>query len=230
MAFQIDIARPDDIPELTRVYLDAFASDADLLASFGTIPPPALFAGKVLDFKFMFSLGVTTSFKAVDTATGAIAAFSLFLDPLGDIQLPSIDEVQAAASKAAGTSNASKFPADWIKFEGMTWSLIRDMNKRSDVLDSVYEKWRNRQTDYSVSTLAVRPSYRRHGLGSQLIQAGLNFADAKGAPVTVMASSMGLPLYLKLGFEKVEEIELDFGKYGLETETMLIRKPKSNTS
>ena len=62
--------------------------------------------------------------------------------------------------------------------------------------------------------LAVRPKYHRLGLGSLLIKAGLEAADAANSKVYIIASPMGLPLYVRHGWMKVDEITVDMGKYG----------------
>ena len=62
--------------------------------------------------------------------------------------------------------------------------------------------------------LAVRPRYHRRGLGSRLIRSGLEAADAARSKIYIIASPMGLPLYRRLGWEKLDEIVVDMRKYG----------------
>ncbi len=47
-----------------------------------------------------------------------------------------------------------------------------------------------------------------------LIRPGLEAADKAGMQTYIEASPDGLPLYLRLGWEPVDEMVLEMGKYG----------------
>ncbi len=59
----------------------------------------------------------------------------------------------------------------------------------------------------------------------------LPVAEDLRASIFLIASPSGLPVYLRNGWEKVEEITLDFSKFGsddvLESATCMIRKAKA---
>ena len=75
--------------------------------------------------------------------------------------------------------------------------------------------------------MAVSPCYRGHGLEARLLQVGLDIADEREANVFTLARSVEeLSLYLEHGFKVVEEIEMDYGKYGRGKESYLIREPE----
>ena len=86
-------------------------------------------------------------------------------------------------------------------------------------------------TETSISVLhilAVHPSYHRLGLGTKLILPGLVDADRAGAQTYVEASPAGLPLYLRHGWEQVDEMVLDMRPYGgdgMEHQPFLMREP-----
>ena len=76
--------------------------------------------------------------------------------------------------------------------------------------------------------LAVRPQYHRLGLGSSVIKAGLAEADAIGSKVYVIATPMGLPLYKKHGWIKMDEVVVDMRRYGgsdIIIQEALVREP-----
>lgn len=76
--------------------------------------------------------------------------------------------------------------------------------------------------------LAVRPQYHRRGIGSLLIKAGLDVADEAMSKVYVFSTPVGLPLYLRHGWKKVDELVVDMGKYGgsgVIVEEHLVREP-----
>lgn len=52
--------------------------------------------------------------------------------------------------------------------------------------------------------LGTRPDYHGRGLGSMLLQWGLDRADRDGLEVYLSASPAGRPLYEKRGFQVVE--------------------------
>ena len=75
--------------------------------------------------------------------------------------------------------------------------------------------------------LTIRPNFHRLGLGTLLIKEGLNAADAAGSKVYIIASPMGLPLYLRHGWKRVDEVAVDMRKYGgssVVVEEMLLRE------
>lgn len=82
-----------------------------------------------------------------------------------------------------------------------------------------------------MSLLAVRPEYQRKGLGSLLLTPVLELADKENAKTFVQASGKGLGLYLKHGWEEVDEIVLDFSPYGGAKHAktaLLIREPRAS--
>ena len=79
--------------------------------------------------------------------------------------------------------------------------------------------------------LYVRPEYQRKGLGSRLVQWGIEKADELGLPGYVEGTDKGTGLYLKFGFEEVARNSVDLvpwgGKEGqVHTFTCLYREPK----
>ena len=78
--------------------------------------------------------------------------------------------------------------------------------------------------------LAVSPTHQRLGLGSKLIRRGLEAADKDGAQTFIEASPAGLPLYLKHGWEPVDELVIDMrphGGEGIEVNPSLMREPNA---
>jgi hypothetical protein len=63
-----------------------------------------------------------------------------------------------------------------------------------------------------------------------LIRPALEAADEAGAKAYVEASPFGLPLYLKHGWEPVDELVIDIRPHGgpdIEVEKLLMREPKA---
>lgn len=62
-------------------------------------------------------------------------------------------------------------------------------------------RWAEKQINLSV--LAVLPEFRRHGVGTMMVNWGINVAAEKGWPVTVCASPLGQLLYARLKFNVI---------------------------
>lgn len=83
-----------------------------------------------------------------------------------------------------------------------------------------------------LNLLAVSRAHHRQGLGGLLLREPLMRADARGAKTYIEASPAGLPLYLRLGWEPVDEIVLDLDRHnvargsGKHTEKCLMRSPR----
>ncbi len=58
------------------------------------------------------------------------------------------------------------------------------------------------------------PAYQRRGAGAKLLEWGLERADQLGLPAYLESSKVGYRLYKRHGFEDVDEIVTDLGKWG----------------
>lgn len=76
--------------------------------------------------------------------------------------------------------------------------------------------------------LATVPSHQGRGVGSALLRWGIEKADELQTRIYLEATSEGLPVYLKYGWEPVEKIVLDLEAYGDEGQQdfmVMIRDP-----
>ncbi|KFY92116.1 hypothetical protein V498_05155 [Pseudogymnoascus sp. VKM F-4517 (FW-2822)] len=90
-------------------------------------------------------------------------------------------------------------------------------------------KWVVPETHYFMSILAVRLKYQRKGLGSMLLTPVLEQADMENAKAFVQGSAQGIGLYLKHGWEEVDEILMDYSPYGGTADVktaLLVREPR----
>lgn len=76
--------------------------------------------------------------------------------------------------------------------------------------------WGNQQLHLQI--LGVHPDHWRRGIGSSLVRWGMDRASKENVPLTVLASSLGLSLYSRLGFRNLgssftqvpgEEVKVD---------------------
>lgn len=59
----------------------------------------------------------------------------------------------------------------------------------------------------------IDPAHQRRGIGNKLLSTVLQKADEEGLPASLTSSVESHGLYLKLGFEDVEEFNIDNGDW-----------------
>lgn len=80
-----------------------------------------------------------------------------------------------------------------------------------------------------LSSLFTHPDFQGKGAGSMLLKWGCAKADEYKMISTLHASPAGIELYLRHGFEVVEEYEMDLRPWGVDDTTVrtgMVRKPK----
>ena len=84
---------------------------------------------------------------------------------------------------------------------GAPYTRQRDYNayrkQRQDPFNKITERW-------WLDGLAIDPAYQRRGIGSKLMEWGMERSKEEGIPITLDASSAGLRLYQKLGFREAQ--------------------------
>lgn len=78
--------------------------------------------------------------------------------------------------------------------------------------------------------LAVSPEYHRKGVGSMHLRSGLETTDQLGLPSYLEGSPMGIPLYAKMGYERVCPFDFDTRDWGMDRELrhMCMLRPAAN--
>ncbi|KAJ6008135.1 hypothetical protein N7540_012111 [Penicillium herquei] len=87
------------------------------------------------------------------------------------------------------------------------------------------------ERDIVLDFLATLPSHRGKGLGSALLEWGIEKADALQARIYLEATPEGVALYTRYGWKPIEDFKLDLKLYGVEGEdifSVMIREPKLN--
>lgn len=79
--------------------------------------------------------------------------------------------------------------------------------------------------------IATHPRHQRRGAASMLLAEGVRRADEAGLDVFLQASTEGLHIYEKFGFEPVRTDRLDLAEFGVdkvEVRTCMKRWPNNN--
>lgn len=82
------------------------------------------------------------------------------------------------------------------------------------LLNNMEAKHQPQEPFYELLELATHPSYQRKGIGSQLVNYGLERAERDGKKVYLSAAPKGVPVYTKLGFGEVGRLEFPLGEWG----------------
>ena len=81
--------------------------------------------------------------------------------------------------------------------------------------------------------LDTHPDYQRRGIGSMLVQWGVDKSNESGIPAYLESTEIGSPLYMKFGFKEVDRLTLamskwaEFGGQGSYSYVYMVRWPDS---
>jgi GNAT superfamily N-acetyltransferase len=177
---------------------------------------------------------------AIDPETGLVLGSTRWAIPLHYQQKPgSLCELPEDAIKMA--ADPEKFlPENMNKqfyalFFGMLKSMRAKYVNNDDIgrfflgfAESVLFPMGRLNSTTVLEYLAISPEQQGKGIGSQLLQWGIQKADALNARIYLEASVEGYPLYKKYGWRLLEEANLDFeslGGAGKATYLMMVRDP-----
>ncbi|KAI2472037.1 acyl-CoA N-acyltransferase [Annulohypoxylon bovei var. microspora] len=100
----------------------------------------------------------------------------------------------------------------WERPEGIPWLEGEDKARCEGVLGPMWdlrEKLFGKKHRYIyLGVLAVHPEQQRRGVGRLLTQWGINAAEQLDLPVYLESSMPGLPLYERMGFERLTHVSL----------------------
>ncbi|KAL6719969.1 hypothetical protein ACLMJK_001890 [Lecanora helva] len=220
MDFELCPAGLEDAEDITRLFQIAF-KDNHIIGFFHPHTPAHLVWEKdIKNFSDMIAQGDVYGgrwTKIVEVATGKTVAFSKWVHPHTLTEEQKKEKEKRELEKRNGPH-----------LEGSNGPLIDEFVKQ---LFAGREKWIVPEKTYFLHYLAVDPDYQRRGLGNMLIRSGLETVDKARAPAYVEASPIGFPLYLKHGWQPVDQVVIDmrpYGGKGIERQNLLMRKPRGS--
>ncbi|KAK2788988.1 hypothetical protein FQN53_002804 [Emmonsiellopsis sp. PD_33] len=182
------IVLPVTIPDLTSVY------DAYFAAFRGDVILDVLYPDGITDefrklhtpatLQWWHTVTMQHTLKCVDTETGEIVGMAVW-----------------EVFWRERTDEERKKPAiEWLQ------------GKQRERADGFFERLWEKREKYLGSRrhvycmfVAVHPAHQRRGVGKLLMEWGLGVGEKLQLPVYLESSSAGLPLYTKLGFERLSE-------------------------
>ncbi|KAF7596055.1 hypothetical protein BBP40_003836 [Aspergillus hancockii] len=207
-----------DASQLAHINVTSFSPSPLYQHAFADVDFPALHTLKYARALQKFTDLKTHVQVAIDSETGAVLGSTRWAIPLHYQQKPeSLHVLPEDASKMA--ADPEKFLPE--KTNKKIYSLFFDM------LKSMRAKYM-KGDDIVLEYLAILPEQQGKGIGSQLLQWGMQKADALNARIYLEASVEGYPLYKKYGWELLEEVDLDFetlGGSGKGTYLVMVRDP-----
>ncbi|CZR63312.1 uncharacterized protein PAC_13209 [Phialocephala subalpina] len=155
----------------------------------------------------MESNGEAEALKVVDEESGEIAGYTVWGWGL------------EAISKILRVKEDLPLP------EGCNTTLRKTYLK---LLNDMEAKHQPEGSFYELLELATSPKYQRRGIGSQLVNYGLEKAVRDGKKVYLSAAPKGVPIYTKLGFGEVGRLEFPltgWGGEGVHVHVAMIQEP-----
>jgi len=208
-------AERPDIPELVRIYLDA--ESGNLLYNLMMGSRKKFGRELIKIFEDNFDNPQLLLMKAVDPDSGDITAMAAW-----QLQGYTPEELKSSRSDAA----SKVFPPLRLhagvfhgRIEGKPLpGLGQYVN---DQLISFLNDWTTDLKHLYLALLMTDPQYQRRGIGTAMLKWGHEKSDKDRVPAVLIASPVGHPLYLSMGWKEVStpiQIELKdwvpYAKYG----------------
>ncbi|KGO41750.1 Acyl-CoA N-acyltransferase [Penicillium expansum] len=232
MPFIIQPCFPEDAPGLAATMMGARLTDHHWKCLWDDPSAERIIPGAIERLPWNLVTGTETKRhqKVIDVETGQVVGYARWsLPPI----LVKKGDVWLEAQVAEGT------PADRIVYEKRYQENTRNgqpiglnpgemMRFRSAPLEEADARIMSDGPFLTLDYLTTDPSFWRRGIGSMLVQSGLEIADQQGVKTYVMSEPAALKLYLNLGFKLVDTVTVDYSHYG-GTEPMveyfLVREP-----
>ncbi|KAK7419218.1 hypothetical protein QQZ08_010930 [Neonectria magnoliae] len=213
--FTVSRASLRDVPRLGEIFTHAFDKDTHSQLKIMGQKSGAFPEGMTVCTRAWVESPGAVMLKATDDRDGKIAGFVAW--GFRGIQLDAspaehADEVEALVTdegkNATDTEKDEPIPgAERIKeLEAMTTKHLYDFMDRTMPDGSKC---------INIGGIAVDPNYEGQGVGSQLIQWGIEQADRLGAFSWVHASEAGWPLFQKHGYEEIDRLTVDLDEWAV---------------
>ncbi|KAJ5707570.1 hypothetical protein N7488_007371 [Penicillium malachiteum] len=130
-------------------------------------------------------------FKAIDNVAGEIVGY-----------------INVKSHKAENLLDKKPDPKSPIP-EGLNPPLLAEVNNAVSEIAKETEGMER----FVITYMCVKPTTQRHGVGSKLVQLGIDRAKAGGVPLTVCAEAPSIPFFTSLGFVEMKHVDMDLRKY-----------------
>jgi len=201
MAFELRDVAIENIPEMVAMMSDALKNDEMWQTLKGTATDEAErnFLECWIQPRFGSKKDEFEGWKIVEAATGVMVAWAMLTKP----HSRQVSEKDSAATHGFGPAKPP---------EG--WNLPAAAEFERRVITSTARHGYDPEQDYHRSTTIVHPKYQRRGFGRWLSRRCDEIADRTGKFTYVRARPGATALFLTLGYELIEDVEIDFRPFG----------------
>ncbi|CAG8982445.1 hypothetical protein HYALB_00014069 [Hymenoscyphus albidus] len=200
-----------DMEVRVDIYNEAFADDPALYCMRPRADPIVVKKNTLENFQKGYEGPGMKYFKAIDGDTGEIVGYSSWQYPhTPDPNEPDPETAIRNATQPPGSND-----------ELIVEFLVKFLHAR--------QKWHVPHLHYYLRLLVAHPGYQRRGIGTMLLEPVLEIIDEAKAKTFITASPVDVGLYLKYGWVEVDEIIIDYSRYGDEKDVktaVLMRHPK----
>ncbi|ESZ92211.1 hypothetical protein SBOR_7398 [Sclerotinia borealis F-4128] len=226
--FSIQPCTHSDLPGMLSVYKSAFQTDPFRLARWpeSQVPHSVFDTWLTNIFTKYLTTPHTQCWKVVEASTGHIAGWTHWAEPhtMSDeetAQGKREDEQEEREGKERGEPEG-RFPVG---------SVMHVCEAKVEGWDDLRERWYRKEDMYFIHFLSISLSHQNLGLGSLLLTAITQVADAntdttaqqKPYPIYLEATVAGYPVYVKHGFVEKGVMEVDLGFYGVGRNWAMVR-------
>ncbi|KAJ6259691.1 hypothetical protein Dda_5329 [Drechslerella dactyloides] len=226
-----------DIAELVKVHTDAFKADQFSNFMLSGKPPGAHESLMERSLNAWFSDPTYWMVKAVND-DGAIVGWACWLTKAMDNTEKQVPSNATDTKETKGTSPPSETGPTTSSAETRDKSVSKPPPSQAETPETpariVGRQMRNDTMKWELDSmtenkylvlqgLVTSPEYQCRGVGSQLINWGVERADARQLPCWCHASPAGNKLYLKAGFKELGSSEYDLGEFGRYTFRYMLR-------
>ncbi|KAJ5801900.1 GNAT family acetyltransferase [Penicillium pulvis] len=218
MPFEIKYANASDLSALVSIEIRSFPSSNYMRSTYKGCDPLAVHTFKTVSSLKYFAKSECHILAGVDAEAGDIIAYSRW-------NIPAIYGFERAIDTSLSNDAQAQMQNMWAyapKLNKGTYTFYEEMIKRSRNLHL-------KANDFVLELLCILPEYQRIGIGRAFLNWGIERADASNARIYLEATMEGVPVYLKLGWRIVEEIQLDYterGGEGSQKFALMIREPQ----
>ncbi|KUM59858.1 hypothetical protein ACN42_g7275 [Penicillium freii] len=232
MSFVIQPCLPGDAPGLAATMMGARLTDPHWRCLWDDPSAERIIPGAIkrLPWNLVTNTETKRHQKVIDVETGQVVGYSRWsLPPIlakkGDVWL----EAQVAEGSIADRAAYEKqYQENTRNGQPIGIKVGEMMNYRSAPLEEADARITAAGPFLTLDYLTTHPSFWRRGIGSMLVQSGLQIADQQGIKTYVMSEPAALKLYLNLGFQLVDTVSVDYSRYGGTepvVEYFLVREP-----
>lgn len=249
MVINLRPAVPSDAPTLADINIKAFTGQGFITNTFPGVPHAVVHELKRARYLRKMAHPQTHVIVAEDDASGALVGCARWIFPAadgngngsvkgaGDL----VDEDSAEAAKGAeealpeGTNRGIYTGFfEILKEKGKAYLRDDDVGRFFLSFLSVYFL-EGESVKYVMAVLefiATLPQHQGQGVGKALLRWGIERAEAERRRIYLEATTEGLPVYEKSGWRALEQVDIDYtrwGGQGEQTLTLMVRDPRSGS-